>query len=422
MLPPPLAVLAILAVHRVHLQPAELIAGTPPTADPPALLNITLLGFAINRSVPSRWAGHSHSLEYLRRISTGAVDGALLQWEKDEDTVVEEEDFLRRYLPYAQPNWVVYVHASNLMEQPELLCRGGAYGRGSSFGRALLAHPTPLTLVVQDSCCNLADVEAHPQHTLFRNVFNDRLEARWEAGDPSLRDFPYGTNSALKASVLAELQQGKRKPSDRRAFLLTFTGHNTGSWTPRGYRCQAAHAFSAVKDRVELLAERVMSGRPLMEAASSPTPTNGSKRVFFKLTEGGTFLPLPNCTAPHTPYGELNLNFTTLVTESVFGLAPPGDVWESYRLWELIEAGTIPIVQRTQAEEYAGCKDASSHVLKTMDGVLYVDDYAELPALLERVFANGWSGVLELQARLRKSYDAVHQRVRRSLAKVAQQQ
>jgi len=80
--------------------------------------------------------------------------------------------------------------------------------------------------------------------------------------------------------------------------------------------------------------------------------------------------------------------YEDLLGSSIFTLCPAGDFWETYRTWEAIEAGSIPIVHDVRGC-YAGCTDPAVH-LRTLvpDGVLLVDDWAELPALLAREMSN----------------------------------
>ena len=51
---------------------------------------------------------------------------------------------------------------------------------------------------------------------------------------------------------------------------------------------------------------------------------------------------LIQCTEIPTPPG--SPSYLELLRDSVFTLAPAGDMFESYRVWEAMEAGSIPIV------------------------------------------------------------------------------
>jgi hypothetical protein len=68
------------------------------------------------------------------------------------------------------------------------------------------------------------------------------------------------------------------------------------------------------------------------------------------------------------------------VRSAVFTLVPPGDQWEDYRTYEALEAGSIPVIVRNAS--YKGCEQPGAHVLARVPGVLALDSWDELPALL----------------------------------------
>jgi hypothetical protein len=66
-------------------------------------------------------------------------------------------------------------------------------------------------------------------------------------------------------------------------------------------------------------------------------------------------------------------DYVQLLTQSVFTLCPSGSNEETYRVWEALEAGSIPVVKRSRAWKPLG-----------LDHPLYVvESWDELPRLLE---------------------------------------
>ncbi|KAL1521228.1 hypothetical protein AB1Y20_022777 [Prymnesium parvum] len=348
--------------------------------------------------------GWPHGVEADMRLIAGTSAGVQIEWDPNV-TYFEPEDFLRDFLPRANASTLVYITAKTLlnMTTDEEYC-GTAKNSllSSSIAQALLAHPRPLQLVLDDSCCQVAEWPSSSRHALYRKAFSRDLHFRLTPQN-SMRSMPYGSFPRKEVLHTSGLR------SDARRLLLSFSGSNSGLFTP-GARCGALHALHARREAIDSLAAAAMIGKPLLE----DSPPLGSRRVYAHLRPSEN-PKLANCSDEGAVWGEANLSYTTLLSHSVFGLAPPGDFWESYRLWELIEAGVIPIVQRTKGV-YSGCDDAAYHVLHTIDGVLAVDDYSQLPELLQLWLGRGWDAINDLQARLLASYNAERQRVRREVA------
>jgi hypothetical protein len=74
------------------------------------------------------------------------------------------------------------------------------------------------------------------------------------------------------------------------------------------------------------------------------------------------------------------IGYPELLAHSVFTLCPPGDQWEEHRVYEAIEAGSIPIVAINHT--YQGCDGPSKHLLSTVPGVIGLESWDELPAAM----------------------------------------
>ena len=63
---------------------------------------------------------------------------------------------------------------------------------------------------------------------------------------------------------------------------------------------------------------------------------------------------------------------------------PAGHFYLNPRLWEAVEAGSIPILQEVKGE-YNLCNGSSIHFSATIDGAITLRSWDELPAVLEQV-------------------------------------
>ena len=72
---------------------------------------------------------------------------------------------------------------------------------------------------------------------------------------------------------------------------------------------------------------------------------------------------------------------------SVFTLSPPGDLYEAFRTWEAIEAGSIPVLVDTPGV-YKACDRPSVHHFWEEPFALQLGSWDELPAALEAFALN----------------------------------
>jgi len=99
-----------------------------------------------------------------------------------------------------------------------------------------------------------------------------------------------------------------------------------------------------------------------------------------------------------SPYASGDIfSYVDTLREAMFTLSPPGDVWEAYRNWEAMEAGSIPVVVDNETYKLEGCERPALHLQETAPFVLSVRSWDELPALLERIASNV-SSVVDRQA------------------------
>jgi len=199
------------------------------------------------------------------------------------------------------------------------------------------------------------------------------------AGWPTLRSFPFGSGfDGGNLSVLAA--QSVVRADERR---LLFACRGTLGWG-KPSRQQLADFETAHRERWTAMAERLMAHAP-------PLGDLWPLRyvVDFKETE---YVQMPDGNWTHHdlwPYATAGIfSYVDLMREAVFTLSPPGDLWEAYRTWEAIEAGSIPVVVDNSSYKENGCVRPATHLLATAPFVVSVRSWEELPDVLERVAAN----------------------------------
>ena len=74
-------------------------------------------------------------------------------------------------------------------------------------------------------------------------------------------------------------------------------------------------------------------------------------------------------------------DFQTVLTRSVFTLCPMGHNWETFRLWEAVDALSIPVLRRASVAQCPGSLDA---VLNTNPPFVFVNEWSDLPDLVAR--------------------------------------
>ena len=105
-------------------------------------------------------------------------------------------------------------------------------------------------------------------------------------------------------------------------------------------------------------------------------------------------------------------DWRAVVTQSVFTLAPFGHAMETFRMWEALESGSIPVIQKPYLDPKCGRSLAGFMI--TVQGMappfVIVEDWKELPALMAEVLKNV-SAYQERQDRLIQWYRAMKDEV-----------
>jgi len=92
--------------------------------------------------------------------------------------------------------------------------------------------------------------------------------------------------------------------------------------------------------------------------------------------------------------------YAATLLNSAFTLAPTGHNPESYRIFESIEAGSIPVIALDDSYKSHPCIDALASIRETLgkDGMIFLDSWNDLPRELSRLLQNK----TELDARQRR--------------------
>ena len=98
----------------------------------------------------------------------------------------------------------------------------------------------------------------------------------------------------------------------------------------------------------------------------------------------------------YTYEAEWNTTYEGTLTRSRFVASLSGDVWSGTELWNVLEFGAIPVVERRAS--FKGCVDPTGWLRESGAPVVWVDDWSELPTALN---ATGLGDDAALEARRR---------------------
>ena len=378
---------------------------------------------ATSRRCPSRPA------LYMRRFVTdGAAPG--LEW---KFVAVDSEAFFgdteaEGEIARVEAGSVVLVHVDQLNQisitgervAPEDQER---FSLGSEALWALLNTSVPLIVMLDDPACSVRwPLTTH--HLLYRTSWCDDAHADYLAslaseglpllsrllspllphplptrllptsllptreGWPTVRAFPLGVGThfpeeeALFDERFSRLSAAAPPPSSR---PLLFSLRGTRGRFKLG-RTTLAAQLDALRPALTELAERSM--------ANAPPPPPGIGRYVLELVRGRGGVNADVDADPasryvaDTPGGDeggyataARLDYVSLLRESIFTLVPPADFYGTARLWEAVEAGSLPVILEVPANDsYNGCNGA--HFLSTMPWLLSVASWDEVPLLL----------------------------------------
>jgi hypothetical protein len=282
--------------------------------------------------------------------------------------------------------------------------------RSSPLQWLLLNHSEPLIVLLHsDNFCRLRWPRT-THHLLYRDVWCDQYQHEWYASraaehgrDPSaawLRSMPFGIGYDGGLEAL----EAEMRPASERPLLVSFRGTLTFR-KPSREQLMLAGSDASLTAELQSVADRVV-GRV-------PAHPSGVGRVLLEtkreLTEGkraACLAPVglaPTARTPpcrRRPCGHAashvrptlsrvalaadasasTITYLELLRSSVFTLSPPGDLWEAYRTYEAIAAGSIPVVVANAS--YKGCTNPAAHLLATVPGLVVVRSWDELPAAL----------------------------------------
>ena len=250
----------------------------------------------------------------------------------------------------------------------------------------LMNYINPLILLIYDASGCTLNWPASSHHLLYLTTWcgpwhtqwlmSQRLEppgsvsGRW----PWLRSAPFGP--AYDGGHLASLS-AERRAADTRNILFAFRG----TWS-RYKRFHLLQAVEMNRDALSAIAYRTLRTR-------APHPSGVGPFVLDMVRVGSPYAT-----------GE-QISYLELLRSAIFTISPPGDLWEAWRTWEAMEAGSIPIVLEVADATYGNCKNASGHFLATAEGVLSVTTWDDLPELIAREASNMTAVRVRQQSMLR---------------------
>ncbi len=272
----------------------------------------------------------------------------------------------------------------------------------------------PLIVIVYDAAGCTLSIPLDTHHVVYLASWCERYHRdylrsmQFESSAfprPWLRDAPFGTS--LHAGSLLALQAERRDALDRR-ILFSFRGSAPPS---KPKRTELMATTRQQRAALAQIAGATMRGRV-------PPHTSGVGRYLLDIIDNSPEARR-RTNGTHLHYETADaISYLELLRSSVFTLSPAGDVWEAYRTWEAMEAGSIPIVQEVP-EVYAHCRNASAHLRETMPFLLWVRRWADLPEVLAHELADLQRVRARQQAMLQwlRAYKA---RFRRELASTSQ--
>ena len=284
---------------------------------------------------------------------------------------------------------------------------------------ALLNASQPLIIVMRDGGQCSVEWPSSTHHVIYISTWCARWHSQWRKSEryengrdggwfaghwPWMRTVPFGTH--FDHGQLDRLVNPRPVASER-GLLFSFRGTMGTGKPSRVELWRDVQANPVARARLDAIADKIFTSRASPTAASAypfgrylldivPSPEDGSVPKYFS--------------SEHIDYAES-------LQQSILTLCPPGDLWETYRTWEAIAAGAVPVLVDVSGN-YMQCTHPSSHMreLTSLEGgwAFWLKSWAELPDLLEREMSNA-TALFERQANMDRFMDRFRTQTRRNL-------
>jgi len=155
--------------------------------------------------------------------------------------------------------------------------------------------------------------------------------------------------------VTNRIEEDDLKPSQNRQYYLNFIASPTNT------------------DRRSLL--NMLKENPYFAKDSS--------KYFVHMTPGWSKMSADNAA------GYIKAEqYREILLESIFTLCPAGHNSEAFRIFEAVEAGSIPVIALNEGYKRHACEDSFAPFLKTGAPFVVLNDWKELPEVLESLISN----------------------------------
>ena len=219
--------------------------------------------------------------------------------------------------------------------------------------QALLAWRQPLVLV--DSNDYSCRVNYPPTiHQVWRNAYGSDVMA-------NAAFLPMGP-SYTDANFIANASVSSATPISARGFGLAWMGSLTERKTVRVHF------------------HHLMSGGMKNELTEIARDA-GLDGIVYDMTRDGF-----NNHTDYTYEAQWNASFFHVLTHSRLYAVLAGDAWVDTNLWNVLEFGVIPVVERRAS--FKGCRDPTGWLERSGAPVLWVDEWSDLPKVLADALSN----------------------------------
>lgn len=163
------------------------------------------------------------------------------------------------------------------------------------------------------------------------------------------------------------------------------------TYLPLGPRYDSWHALSSVMIRNGSVITASSKRKYALNAIFTKSTNTGRSTLADAIQKEGnnlsSFVHIADTWAndPNSPANDLvaSTTYMKVLLESVFTLAPAGHNPECFRLYEAVEAGSIPVISLDTHYKEHKCKDSLSHWLDSP--IIIVDSWNEVIATLQKL-------------------------------------